>query len=71
MTPAITVLMPIYNCAPYLEEAIRSTLRQSFKDFELLLIDDGSTDDTDKIVHTFNDARINFHRRSHYGLVSQ
>ncbi|HEV7229988.1 MAG TPA: glycosyltransferase, partial [Bacteroidia bacterium] len=41
--PLITVLLPVYNAAAYLREAIDSVLAQTFKNFELLLIDDGST----------------------------
>ena len=44
--PRVSVLMPAYNAGPYLDDAIKSVLDQSFADFELLLIDDGSTDDT-------------------------
>lgn len=56
--PAITVLMPAYNAAPYIEEAIRSVLQQSFNDFELLIINDGSTDESASIIRSFSDPRI-------------
>ncbi len=42
--PAISILMPVYNCALYLAEAIDSILNQTFTDFELIVLDDGSTD---------------------------
>ena len=42
--PAITVIMPVYNTQQYLNQSIRSLLAQSFGDFELLLVNDGSTD---------------------------
>lgn len=44
MSPLISVIMPCYNAAPYLEEAVRSVMGQTFPDVELLIIDDGSTD---------------------------
>lgn len=44
--PKISVIMGIYNCAPYLQEALDSLYAQTFKDFEIILCDDGSTDDT-------------------------
>ena len=47
--PEVTVLMPAYNAGPYLREAIESVLRQTFRDFEFLLIDDGSTDGTENL----------------------
>lgn len=54
----ITVGIPIYNAEAYLEDAIKSVLAQSFKDFELILIDDGSTDNSLTIAKSFNDPRI-------------
>lgn len=54
----ISVGMPIYNASAYLEDAIKSVLAQTFKDFELILIDDGSTDNSLEIAKSFNDSRI-------------
>ncbi|MDP9046905.1 MAG: glycosyltransferase family 2 protein [Bacteroidota bacterium] len=56
--PKVTVLMPAYNAAKYIEEAIASVLEQTLSDFELLIINDGSTDETANIVRSFNDSRI-------------
>ncbi len=56
--PRVTVLMPTYNVAPWVEEAIRSVLRQSYRDFELLVVDDASTDNTIDVVRTIDDPRI-------------
>lgn len=57
-TPVVTVLMPVYNGSEYLNESIRSILQQSFTDFEFIIIDDGSTDDSVSIVSSFKDYRI-------------
>ncbi len=54
----VTVIMPVYNKAPYLKEAIDSILGQTYTDFELLLIDDCSTDDSLGIMQGYNDPRI-------------
>lgn len=54
----VTVLMPTYNVAPYVKEAIESVLQQTYRDFELLVIDDCSTDNTVAIVRQINDPRI-------------
>ncbi|MFW1945792.1 glycosyltransferase family 2 protein [Acinetobacter guillouiae] len=54
----ITVGISIYNASEYLELAIKSVLSQSFKDFELILIDDGSIDNSLEIAKSFNDPRI-------------
>lgn len=59
-TPKITVLMPVYNVADYVREAIYSILNQTFTDFELLIINDGSTDKTRDEVLKIADQRIRF-----------
>ena len=59
-TPKITVLIPVYNVAPYVAEAIESILKQTCTDFELLIINDGSTDGTRDEVLKFRDSRIRF-----------
>ncbi len=56
--PKITVVMPVYNCAAYVAEAIDSILGQTYSDFEFIIIDDASTDTTLSIVKSFNDSRI-------------
>jgi glycosyltransferase involved in cell wall biosynthesis len=56
--PAISVIMPVYNTAEYLREAIDSVLDQTFRDFELIIVDDGSTDGSVELVKTYSDSRI-------------
>ena len=56
--PAITVLMPVFNGAKHLREAIDSILAQTERDFEFLIIDDGSTDNTAEILSSYSDPRI-------------
>ena len=56
--PKITVLMPAYNAGKYIGAAIESVLQQTFTDFELLIVNDGSTDDTVEVINAFNDPRI-------------
>lgn len=56
--PKVTVLMPVYNGERYLDQAIRSILEQSLADFVFLVIDDGSTDKSARIVESYRDARI-------------
>jgi len=50
--------MPVYNGAPFLAEAIQSILQQTFTEFEFLIINDGSTDDTKKILAGFPDLQV-------------
>lgn len=56
--PRVTVLMPTYNVAPWVEEAIQSVLNQTYRDFELLVVDDASTDATLDHVRSIQDNRI-------------
>jgi glycosyltransferase involved in cell wall biosynthesis len=58
MTPRVTVLMSVYNGARYLREAVDSILAQTWRDFEFLIIDDGSTDASAQILASYDDARI-------------
>src|SRR5215212_437187 len=61
-SPSISVIMATYNHEAYVAEAIRSVLEQSHRDFEFLIVDDASDDDTPDIVQTFKDPRIVFWR---------
>jgi glycosyltransferase involved in cell wall biosynthesis len=57
--PLISVVMPAYNAELFIKDSIASILEQTYKNFELLIINDGSTDNTLKIAGSFNDPRIN------------
>ena len=56
--PLVSILMPVYNTAPFLKEAMDSMLAQTFKDFELIVLDDCSPDNTQEILDTYGDPRI-------------
>lgn len=56
--PAISIILPAYNAEKYIGQTISSLLNQTFTDFELLVIDDGSTDNTVSIIKNFTDSRI-------------
>ena len=70
--PAVSVIMPAYNVAPYLGAAIDSVLSQTFTDFEVLVVDDGSTDATFAIARTYagQDRRIRLVRQPNGGISS-
>lgn len=70
MTPQISIIMPVYNTESYLEEAIDSVLRQSFIDWELIMVDDGSTDESNKICQAYakQNERIHLVRIPHSGV---
>ena len=69
MIPRISVLMPVWNGERYLAAAIDSILAQTFKDFELIVVDDGSTDHTVEILRSFSDPRLQIHHLDHGGIV--
>jgi glycosyltransferase involved in cell wall biosynthesis len=62
--PALTIGMPVYNGATYVADAIKSILEQSFRDFELIISDNASTDDTESICRAFaaRDTRVTYRR---------
>ncbi|MDC1458623.1 glycosyltransferase [Burkholderiaceae bacterium] len=70
--PLVSVVLPVYNGEEYLVDAINSILAQTFTDFELLLIDDGSTDGSPKILHAYEqrDPRVRVIVRENRGLVT-
>ena len=61
--------MPAYNAAPYIREAIDSVLAQSYTDLEFLIINDGSTDNTEAIIRSYNDARIKVFTQENKGVI--
>ena len=66
-TPAVSVVTVSYNVANYIGQAIQSALSQSFRDFELIVLDDGSTDATLDVVRQISDPRIRVEPRLHRG----
>ena len=67
ISPMISIIMTAYNCVQYIEEAIQSILKQTFRDFEFIIIDDGSTDRTKERIIEFKDPRIKFYSLDHVG----
>lgn len=61
--PTVSVVLPTYNRAHLLGKAIQSVLNQSYTDFELIVVDDGSTDNTEEVVRSLTDDRIRYIRR--------
>jgi len=65
----VSVLMAVFNGENFLKEAIRSVLSQTFKEFELVIMDDGSTDKSAEIIYSFTDTRIKYFKKEHSGLI--
>jgi len=72
MNPTISVLLPVYNSEKYIAEAIDSILAQTFTDFELIVINDGSTDGTLEILQNYQvkDTRIRLFSRENRGIAA-
>jgi glycosyltransferase involved in cell wall biosynthesis len=71
MKPLISIIMPIYNCNEFAEESIGSILGQTYTNWELIIVNDASTDNTEEIVSQIQDKRINLiNLPKHQGLAS-
>ncbi len=69
MAPLITIGLPVYNAAPYVEDALRSIFAQTYADWELIAIDDGSSDGSAEMLQRLNDRRVSvIIDRQHRGL---
>ncbi|MGE0772987.1 MAG: glycosyltransferase [Cyclobacteriaceae bacterium] len=69
--PLVSVLMPVYNASPFLKDSVESILSQTFSDFEFLIINDGSTDDSGAIIDSYKDTRVLHHQMArNKGIIS-
>ena len=67
--PRMSVVMPVFNVEDFIEQAIQSVLDQSFKDFELIIVDDGGSDGSMAIARSFDDPRIRIVSQKNRGLA--
>ena len=65
----VSVIIPLYNCERYISQAVESILNQTYKKIEIIVVDDGSTDFSLKVVKTFQDERIKIISRENGGLA--
>lgn len=68
--PTISVIMTAFNAMPYLRPAIESILGQTFRDFEFIIVDDGSDDGSRSLIESYSDPRIRYYFRPHQGRVN-
>lgn len=64
----VSLVMPVYNGEEFLQNAIESVLKQNYHNYELIIVDDGSTDSTNKIVQRFSDKRIKYFFQNNTGV---
>ena len=64
----VSVIIPAYNQGSYLEDCIQSVLDQTYQDFEIIIVDDGSTDNTREVGTSFSDSRVHYIYQSNRGL---
>ena len=64
----ISIIVPIYNASKYLNKCLDSLVNQTKKELEFILINDGSTDDSESIIKSYNDSRIKYFKRSNHGI---
>ncbi|WP_163409654.1 glycosyltransferase family 2 protein [Flavobacterium ajazii] len=65
-----SIIIPLYNKENFIENTLKSVLNQNFTDFEVIIINDGSTDSSEEKVLQFNDSRIKYHRKKNGGVSS-
>ncbi len=68
--PYFSIIIPSYNRAPIINRAIQGVLEQTFQDFEILIVDDGSTDNTKSTIQEFNDSRIKYIYQNNAGVCA-
>ena len=66
--PIVSVLIPVYNAEKTIKQCINSVLNQTFNDFEIVVVDDGSTDNTVNILSQIKDKRIFIYKKQHRGI---
>jgi glycosyltransferase involved in cell wall biosynthesis len=69
--PLVTIILPTFNRAHLIGESIQSVLDQTYQNWELIVADDGSADNTEEVVRSFNDPRVSYHFFEHTGIIDQ
>ena len=71
LIPIVSIIIPTYNHAKFISKALQSIIDQTFKKWEAIIIDNNSTDDTDKILKKFSDNRIKCLKINNNGVIAK
>ena len=69
--PLVSVIMPVYNSSEFLRSSLECILNQTYTNFEFIIIDDGSSDNTSQIIESYSDTRIKYIKSEHKGFIYQ
>ena len=70
MSPFFTVVIPTFNCADYLERALKSVFSQTCQNFEIIVVDNSSTDHTNRVLKSYNDKRLTVIEVNNNGIIA-
>ncbi len=68
--PLVSIILPVYNAAPFLRQSLESIIDQTYRKFELIIINDGSSDQSDDIITSYNDPRIRYFKHANIGVAA-
>ena len=69
--PIVSIVIPTYNHAKFIGKALESVIDQTYKNWEAIVIDNNSTDDTDKVINQYNDPRIKYLKINNDGVIAK
>ena len=71
LTPLVSIIIPTYNHARFISKSLKSVINQTFENWEAIVVDNHSTDDTDKILNQYIDSRIKYLKIYNNGIIAK
>ena len=69
--PTVSIVIPTYNHSKFISKALESVINQTYKNWEAIIIDNNSTDNTDKVINQYNDPRIKYLKIDNNGVIAK